>query len=1162
MKKLMKLLMVFMISLALLPLRVMADSTDFELTVTAISKPTSVIQDKIGYGVTLNFDLTKKEGASAEAFLSTGDTFELDTNLGDLFEISDISAYTNVQVLDGDNNVLANVTLTENKLTLTIAEGANGTTEISNGQVVFQDKLKAKNVGAGADNPKVTKTLTIGSASATVAFNYQRPGSATSSFNPVDIDTFWENAGNKSISGGTDTTGATFYMEVNPIGSMDLYGSTTYEGRTPKTYDQLYIENTIPEHGFIDEDTMQIYAAIPEIGYPSQDSVRNGYFVSETTLYAVRNGTIRQQLNTGDSPRITRIYQDSTDTLDSFREKIRSTQLQWGIFEAEDGTQTFLCNFGAIGTETNNNGIMYSDYYGADSKQMTTYADIFGSNGASHGNIVSYYIEFDTYYPEIVGAKSLTNNSYTAFSTAQTAYKRNDATYTINNGGGTGVAKKRNVIVKVVEEGTSTPIANAKIKLQKKDANGNYVDCVDAKTTDENGLLSFGPLGDGDYKLVQTETPSKYEFDNTTYGESGSNKANKVTSTGEFAISSTDKFGFGSVVTNKKSEFGVSYEFQSSTTGMELPQEVLDLLPTDSEQYEKDTKVKPASPSQTTVNVDGGYWTFDGYTASEATISNADVTFIGKWSYTAVYSVSYEFQSNTAGKELPQDVLTLLPVDTNSYTNNTKVKSKDPASKKVSVEGGYWTFDGYTLSEATIHNADVTFVGKWSYIAEHTVSYTFQSNTEGMTLPQGVIDLLPSDSKKYVKNDVVQAINPSQTKVPVDGGYWTFDGYDNKSMTVSDTDVIFIGEWSYVAEYTVSYRFQSNTADKELPDSVLALLPTDTKKYTNNTEVTPTDPSTKTVTVNDGYWTFEGYTVNEATVNNANVQFTGLWKFTAEYTVNYDFVSTTDGKDLPAEIEALLPSDTNKYTSGTVVKTINPSKTKVTVNGGYWTFDGYVLQETAVNAAGNNEIDPLQTNTNDTEVVTEVTVGDSNIVFIGMWSYTAEHTVNYEFQSNTTGKELPQSVLELLPSDSNKYVNDTIVKAIAPSVLKVTDGNGYWTFEGYTLQEATVKDADITFAGMWSYTETKDDSLKDSVSPEPTATPTVKPEVTPTPSSKPSSSPTNEPTITPKASAAPSTGAKIVDTGDSSNMGLFAGMLVIALAGFSFLLAYKKKNNG
>ena len=512
----------------------------------------------------------------------------------------------------------------------------------------------------------------------------------------------------------------------------------------------------------------------------------------------------------------------------------------------------------------------------------------------------------------------------------------------------------------------------------------------------------------------------------------------------------------------------VTYEFKSATAGKDLPQEVKDLLPTDDGKYKKDDQVTAKQPTSTEVAdaAQDGKWKFKGYEpAGPVTVGTEDVKFVGKWEFIAnEHNVTYEFESATAGKELPQAVKDLLPTDANKYKKDQQVTATQPAKTEVEVvaEDGKWVFKGYEpASPVTVGTEDVKFVGKWEFEAkEHNATYKFESATAGKELPQAVKDLLPTDAAKYKKSEQVNAKQPGQTQVTVADGKWEFKGYEPAGpVAMGDKDVEFVGKWEYkanpVAKYTVGYKFESETAGKELPQEVKDLLPTDANEYENGVQVDAKQPAKAEVEVADGKWVFKGYAANQQTVNGSNVEFVGKWAFVAKpvakYKVTYEFTSTDAATALPAEVLALLPTDADEYVNGATVNAKQPAKTEVTVANGKWTFNGYGANTQTVNG--------------------------SDVKFSGTWTFTAnpvtKYKATYEFKSADATKALPAEVLALLPTDNNEYVDNDVVTATQPMKTEVTVSNGKWVFNGYDATTKTVNGAGVKFSGTWTFIENK-----------------------------------------------------------------------------------------
>ena len=521
----------------------------------------------------------------------------------------------------------------------------------------------------------------------------------------------------------------------------------------------------------------------------------------------------------------------------------------------------------------------------------------------------------------------------------------------------------------------------------------------------------------------------------------------------------------------KANEHNVSYEFTSGTAGKELPQAVKDLLPTDAAKYVKGAQVNAVQPAQAEVEdaAQDGKWVFKGYEpASPVTVGTEDVKFVGKWEFEAKeHNATYKFESGTAGKDLPQEVKDLLPTDAAKYKKGEQVNAKQPGQTQVTVADGKWEFKGYEpAGPVTMGDKDVEFVGKWEYkanpVAKYTVGYKFESATAGKELPQEVKDLLPTDANEYQNGAQVDAKQPAKAEVEVADGKWVFKGYAANQQTVNGSNVEFVGKWAFeakqVTKYTVDYAFASSTAGKQLPGEVLALIPTDSKEYTNGEEVIAKDPAKTEVEVADGKWTFDGYQQNKFTVNNANVTFQGTWTFTAKpkppvtkYKATYEFTSTDATKALPAEVLALKPVDNAEYVDNDVVTAQQPAKTKVEVADGTWTFNGYAANQQTVNG--------------------------SDVKFSGTWTFTANATppankykATYEFKSADATKALQNGVLRLLPNDTKEYANGDKAKAIQPTVTSVVTPTGTWTFAGYDANEKPINGAGVKFTGTWTFT--------------------------------------------------------------------------------------------
>ena len=506
--------------------------------------------------------------------------------------------------------------------------------------------------------------------------------------------------------------------------------------------------------------------------------------------------------------------------------------------------------------------------------------------------------------------------------------------------------------------------------------------------------------------------------------------------------------------------YKATHEFVSGTAGKELPQAVKSMLPADKPDLADGTKTTPTQPSKTEVKTTEGTWTFKSYDKTEEIINGADVKFVGTWDFTPAptYKATHEFVSGTAGKELPQEVKSLLPSDKPDLADGTKATPTQPMKTEVKTADGTWTFKSYDKAEETINGADAHFVGTWDFTPAPTykVTHEFVSGTAGKELPQAVKDLLPSDKSDLADGTKATPTQPVKTEVKTADGTWTFKSYDKAEETINGADAHFVGTWNFtpVPTYKATHEFISGTAGKELPQEVKALLPADKPDLADGTKTTPTQPVKTEVKTADGTWTFKSYDKTEETINGADAHFVGTWEFTATpsstYKAVHEFVSGTASKELPQEVKALLPADKPDLADGTKTTPTQPVKTEVETSDGAWSFQSYDKNEATINGA--------------------------DAKFVGTWTFVAKpspaptYKATHEFVSGTAGKELPQEVKALLPSDKSDLADGTKATPTQPSKTEVKTTEGTWTFKSYDKAEETINGADARFVGTWDFT--------------------------------------------------------------------------------------------
>ncbi|WP_270748837.1 LPXTG-anchored SHIRT domain periscope protein, partial [Streptococcus halitosis] len=502
--------------------------------------------------------------------------------------------------------------------------------------------------------------------------------------------------------------------------------------------------------------------------------------------------------------------------------------------------------------------------------------------------------------------------------------------------------------------------------------------------------------------------------------------------------------------------YKATHEFVSGTPGKELPQEVKALLPADQTDLKDGNQATPTQPSQTEVKTAEGTWSFKSYDKTSETINGADAHFVGTWEFTPIptYKATHEFVSGTPSKELPQEVKSLLPADQTDLKDGSQATPTQPSQTEVKTAEGTWSFKSYDKTSETINGADAHFIGTWEFTPAPTYKATheFVSGTPGKELPQEVKSLLPADQTDLKDGSQATPTQPSQTEVKTSEGTWSFKSYDKTSETIDGANAHFVGAWEFTPApiYKATHEFVSGTPGKELPQEVKALLPSDQTDLKDGSQATPTQPSQTEVKTSEGTWSFKSYDKTSETINGADAHFVGTWEFTPAptYKATHEFVSGTPGKELPQEVKALLPSDQTNLKDGSQATPTQPSQTEVKTAEGTWSFKSYDKASETINGV------------------------DAH--FIGTWEFTPAPTVTHkavhDFVSGTPGKELPQEVKSLLPSDQTDLKDGSQATPTQPSQTEVKTAEGTWSFKSYDKTSETINGADVKFVGTWEFT--------------------------------------------------------------------------------------------
>lgn len=139
--------------------------------------------------------------------------------------------------------------------------------------------------------------------------------------------------------------------------------------------------------------------------------------------------------------------------------------------------------------------------------------------------------------------------------------------------------------------------------------------------------------------------------------------------------------------------------------------------------YEIGTNADQITVTTPTKPSDDKYdYVFDSW---HTTIENVTGDAVYKAQFKKVFknfSAKYTFSSTSSDKQLPSEVLAVLPKDTKNYVYNDAVNAITPSQTTVDVANGTWIFMGYDRDSAIADMAtadsegNVTFAGSWKFV--------------------------------------------------------------------------------------------------------------------------------------------------------------------------------------------------------------------------------------------------------------------------------------------------------------------------------------------------------------------------------------------------------------------------------------------------------------
>ena len=159
------------------------------------------------------------------------------------------------------------------------------------------------------------------------------------------------------------------------------------------------------------------------------------------------------------------------------------------------------------------------------------------------------------------------------------------------------------------------------------------------------------------------------------------------------------------------------------------------------------------------------------------------------------------------------------------------------------------------------------------------------------TGPKGTLKL-PSNPIPADKRPFTLTGNPAMRQLlPVDGWYsdYSYDaegnvagGWDPYHATAVKVSSPLTERTMVIAAFgghAVTYRFDSSTEGKVLPDEVLALVPSDQGLHKVGETISAIAPTQASVKVKGGTWKFDGYDRDNFTLGDEDAEIRGTWSF-------------------------------------------------------------------------------------------------------------------------------------------------------------------------------------------------------------------------------------------------------------------------------------------
>lgn len=438
------------------------------------------------------------------------------------------------------------------------------------------------------------------------------------------------------------------------------------------------------------------------------------------------------------------------DTLESFRAKIKSVPLTWGIFkDSATGSSTLMCNLGSPG-DKNGPAVKATDLWPDKLAADPVLNEINGAGNCVGGNVQAFRIDYygdyrGNPYP-LVKQDNVISLDYVDGqgapqhkSVSQTDYGE-DLRYGVP--GTTALVAANtgflNVIKSDVLTGAKIPGAHFKIEVWNESAQtwSDYQDAGGSTVegdTNAEGLVSLGVMTPGTYRVVEVSAPVPYAVDTASYA---SGLGGAISASGEFSVDAGDSEGIVALATNAK-KFSVTYHANSGTGTLVDP----------NSPYFENSGWTPLAPGSAITKANSHFegWNTapDGsgtaYAVGQNYVIAGNVDLYAQWS-AKQYAVSYVSDTRkgvvAGGPETVEhgSKPTMAGV---TATPNTGFEPSSPAwSYSMAKNDGSFTSDTTNDPASVAITGDTVFMALFKEKANVSLAYVSDDISMGTVTPQ------------------------------------------------------------------------------------------------------------------------------------------------------------------------------------------------------------------------------------------------------------------------------------------------------------------------------------------------------------------------------------------------------------------------------------------